>query len=191
MLEIKIKTDAGGTMDRLAAALNNVAGDIALQTAIAINYAAKFHRRQIAKQIKKLIAIRNLEPLEKATKVKQASPSNLVAEIHIERRARISLKEFSPTQTRAGVSYRISKTGGRKLLPGAFGPDIAKLHHHVFKREGKEREPIVFQAGPRMSTVYQKNNLSPWSEQDIQDRLEHELERRIKAVIHGKVRRVT
>ncbi|GGX01509.1 phage tail protein [Undibacterium macrobrachii] len=51
----------------------------------------------------------------------------------------LNLINFGARQTKKGVSIKISRDGGRKLIPGAF---IGNGGRTVFKREGKARLPI-------------------------------------------------
>jgi hypothetical protein len=51
----------------------------------------------------------------------------------------LNLINFAARQTNKGVSVKISRDGGRKLIPGAF---IANNGRTVFKRVGKDRFPI-------------------------------------------------
>lgn len=51
----------------------------------------------------------------------------------------LNLINFAARQTAKGVSVKISRDGGRKLIPGAF---IGNDGRTVFKRVGKDRLPI-------------------------------------------------
>ena len=51
----------------------------------------------------------------------------------------LNLINFGARQTAKGVSVKISRDGGRKLIPGAF---IGNDRRTVFKRVGKARLPI-------------------------------------------------
>lgn len=54
----------------------------------------------------------------------------------------LSLRLFKPAQHAKGVVYRPYTSGGMRLVPHAFGPEINKLGRGVFRRKGKERKPI-------------------------------------------------
>ena len=62
---------------------------------------------------------------------------------------RFGLNRFGARQTRKGVSYRISKQGGRTTIPGAF--IVESKGGNVFRRTGESRLPIQILRG-----------LSPW-----------------------------
>jgi hypothetical protein len=94
------------------------------------------------------------------------------AELTIYRKQRISLKYFKPKQHKKGVKVKVLKSAGRKLIPGAFGPDIAKLHGNVFKRKTKKRLPIRKLYG-----------LSPWGAFR-----KTKSEARVHRLIEGKLR---
>jgi hypothetical protein len=51
----------------------------------------------------------------------------------------LNLINFAARQTKQGVTVKISRNGGRKLIPGAF---IANKGRTVFMRTGKARLPI-------------------------------------------------
>lgn len=96
--------------------------------------------------------------------------------------ARIGLRNFSATQNRRGVAYRIEKGGARRTATGAFlarprigikggersfvdqsagGADdrASGDHQLVFKRAGKARLPIRSLKGPSPLAFVLKNNL--------------------------------
>lgn len=75
------------------------------------------------------------------------------AAVSLRKSGRIPLRDFGARQTKVGVSYRISKSQGRKILPGAFqGPRPglmkASWKGNAFRRVGKQRLPIVKLKGP-------------------------------------------
>ena len=55
---------------------------------------------------------------------------------------RIGLEKFGARQTKTGVSVRVRKDRGRKVIKGAFLAHDTNNRLRVFKREGKERLPI-------------------------------------------------
>lgn len=54
----------------------------------------------------------------------------------------IGLIDFNANQTRRGVSVRIKKGSGRKVLQSAFIATTSKGYRGVFRRTGKSRYPI-------------------------------------------------
>ncbi len=54
----------------------------------------------------------------------------------------LSLIHFGARQTRKGVSVKVRKDRGRRVIKGAFVAPDKGGHFRVFKRKGKERLPI-------------------------------------------------
>jgi len=65
---------------------------------------------------------------------------------------RIPLREFHPTQRRAGVSYRIGQRG-RTVAPHTFIARMRSGYEGVFKRVGRSRLPIFQPMGPSVPHV--------------------------------------
>ena len=98
---------------------------------------------------------------------------------------RLSLKRFKPRQKRKGVSYRVSKTEGRKTNPRAFmGPDrfrtSVRLGGHVFQRVGKTRLPIKKLMGPSIWGVFVKQRFRKPTELELKADLRKQVEDRIR-----------
>lgn len=86
------------------------------------------------------------------------------AEVVLKKSNRISLKDFKARQIKKGVSYKISKSKGRKTIAGAFrgprpGVIAQKLNGHVFKRIGATRNPIQKLYGPSPWGVFAINKM--------------------------------
>ncbi len=54
----------------------------------------------------------------------------------------LSLRLFKPIQGERGVIYRPYKSGSARMIPHAFGPNIAKLNHGVYRRKNKRRDSL-------------------------------------------------
>lgn len=67
---------------------------------------------------------------------------------------RIPLINFSARQTAKGVSYKISKTEGRKTIKSAFIISMSSGHKGVFRRAGPRRLPIIELKGPSVGEVF-------------------------------------
>ena len=96
-------------------------------------------------------------------------PDATTAVFGLRRSGRFSIKRFSHRQTRKGVSYRASKTIGRKLIPHAFiNPTLGS---HVFVRAStvgkttrmktKNKEAIFKTHAPSPWGVMKSNNRQP------------------------------
>lgn len=125
----------------------------------AINDTTKNLRTRISSDIRNRIVIKkkDLDRHIHFTRV-TAGGAGFSATVSLQRSSRPGLHVFSARQTRLGVTYRISKTGGRKLARSAF--EIEKWSRRVFKRAGKSRTPIVPLKGVSPWGVYVKNSLT-------------------------------
>lgn len=95
---------------------------------------------------------------------------------------RIPLKEFSPRQTAAGVTYR-GQMGGRRIVRGAF--IVPSLGGHVFRRKGASRLPIDKQFGPSVPQVFLQDRTQRAMERTGADRWRQNMERELRAVLRG------
>ena len=77
--------------------------------------------------------------------------------------AHVPVSDMGARQTRAGVTYKRYRSGGRMLIKGAFIATVGRLkpgressgHRGVFRREGKKRLPINEQWGPSIMAIWQ------------------------------------
>jgi hypothetical protein len=155
------------------------------ELAAALNETAKKAKSQINQKIRTELAVKSSD-LGKIIKVnRRASAAKLVAGVILEKTARLPLKVFAARQTAAGVTYKISKSEGRKLARSAFqGPKPgvmkASWRGNVFKRVGKSRLPIVKLMGASPWGVFTKQKMTPEQERDIKAELVKQMDRRIK-----------
>lgn len=114
----------------------------------AVNDTAKKTKTDISTEIRRKVAIkkRDIDPHIRRTRATVGKPS---AKITLSESTRLPLKYFGARQTKKGVTYKIDKAGGRKLIPGAFISQ--KMGGHVFVRVGAKRFPLRKPMG-----------LSPW-----------------------------
>jgi len=151
------------------------------ETATAINATARKTINMLSKEIGKELATPQ-KAIKTTIKVaSKASQNKLGATVRQRPTSRLSLKEFSARQTKKGVSYRVSKSQGRKTLAGAFIVD--KIGGHAFKRKTKSRLPIVKLQGPSPWGVTVKNKLDQLvAKRDVEPELIKQVERRIRAI---------
>lgn len=166
------------SMDQLAATLKTVSDNIIKEMGIATWETAKVSKAIIAKDVTNQIRVKQSD-VKKVIKQKRNYTQAIVT---LKKSSRFPLKRFSPRQTKAGVTYRISKSGKRELLPGGFmGPKpgvlAPKLHGHVWIRKGylapgasgprmrggaRMREPIYIPRGPSpLGVVLKGERLKP------------------------------
>lgn len=151
----------------------------------AINSTSKKTRLEMGRDIRKTVAIPKDE-VEKPLKIRAtASANNLQAVVSLKETPRLGLRHFGARQDKRGVSYKISKTGGRKRVNGAFQgpkPGVMKTSWkgNAFKRVGKSRLPIVLLKGVSAYGAYKKNELQGPQVKSIEEELAKQMDRRIK-----------
>lgn len=107
-------------------------------------------------------------------------PGRLSAELTLEKTKRIPISDFRHREMKSGgVSYKISKTKGRKRIRDAF--KVTKREGKVYARTSSSRYPIRMLRGP-----------SPWgvfvSKRANMDDLKTEGERRLLYELRERVR---
>ena len=115
----------------------------------------------------------------------KATDTQLAATITIKKTKRLGLRHFGAKQNKKGVSYKISKTKGRRFIASAFrGPMPDRIKEswkgNVFKREGKARLPIFHKRGPTPRGVYLKSDKDPMIRKQGLDELNKQIDRRIR-----------
>ena len=93
-----------------------------------------------SKKVREVYVIKARD-LKQFTKIRRASGSRSTATLIITG-SPIGLIHFGPKQVRRGVSVRIKKTSGRKVVKSAFIEVMPSGHIGVFQRVGKGRLPI-------------------------------------------------
>lgn len=116
-------------------------------------------KSELGKAVTSEIAIK-LKDVRKDITIQKVKPIGVRVTLH--KKNRFSLKRFNPRQNSQGVTYKIEKTGGRKLIKGAFmGPNPSvtsvRLYGHVWERKGKARLPIRKKKGPSAAGVLSKH----------------------------------
>ena len=119
--------------------------------------------------------------------VKKAKTPRDNARVTLKKEARLPLKAFKPNQTKKGVSYRISKSQGRKTIAGAFmgprpGTKAPGLHGHVWKREDKSRLPIRKLYGVSPWGVFIKRAMKQPTKNEGRLELKKQIARRIRFI---------
>ena len=169
----------GKGLDVLNAFLKDAPKQIPKETMIVLNLTAKDHKRAISKRVRSFVAI-DTKGANESIAIKKATKGRLTATVRIDPGFRPSLKRFKAKQTKAGVSYKIDKKGGRKTVAGAFGPNIPRLGNHVYKRENGKLKQL---RGVSLWGVYLKRNMIYWSDKEVREALEKQVQRRIRALI--------
>lgn len=177
MIEIR----ADKSLDQLISDLKSLSTNLTKELGIVAWNTAKKTKSVAAKQITSELAVTQREVKERITTKRRDTES----EVTVNKSKRIPLKEFKPRQTRKGVSYRISKTTGRKTAADAFmgpkpGTPAPRLHGHVWKRKGKTRLPIQKLYGPSPWGVLVSGDRIQNVTEETRGELRKQLEKRIR-----------
>ena len=181
---IAIEIDAK-QLTRLRKAVGKASTKFGRELAAAINATAKKTKRDIGRDVRSVIAIKKKEseePLKIRAKATADQPSTTVS---IAKTRRLGLRHFGARQDKKGVSFKISKQGGRQRVDGAFqgprpGVMNVKWKGNAFRRVGKERHPIIHLRGVSAFGAYVKNHFTQPQIKRINDELQKQMERRIK-----------
>jgi len=158
--------------------------DFAKQLAAGINDTAKDVRLKISRDIASEITMPVSDIKKRISTKGKATAVSLVAVVSLGWKKREGLQYFKARQTKAGVTYKISKKAGRGVVLGAFmGPSpgtfAPKLHGGVFKRVGKERLPIMKLRAVSAAGAFVKNKHDAVMPGFIRQKLAAQMERRI------------
>lgn len=180
---IAIEIDAS-QLNRLAEAVGKSGKSITKELAGAINQVSKKTKLQMGRDIRATVAMKKDEAEKPLSVRATASPTNLQAVVRLKKTPRLGLRHFGAKQDKRGVSYKISKKGGRKRVDGGFQgprPGVMRLKWkgNVFKRVGAGRLPIVQLKGVSAYGAYAKNELSGPQVEETKAELTKQIERRI------------
>lgn len=180
---LKINIDAM-QLKRLEVAAGNAKKSINKELAGAINAVSKKTKLQVGRDIRKTVNLKKDEAEKPLSIRSTAKENNLMAVVSLRKTRRLGLRHFGARQDKKGVSYKISKTGGRSRVQGAFQgpkPGVMKMSWkgNAFKRVGKERLPIVMLKGVSAFGAYAKNDLEGPQVKEINAELSKQMERRI------------
>ena len=159
MIEVVVNR---GQMRALREMLRSIPRDVPKALARALNKVAKSTHVRILRKISGEYAVSQRDLKNKNISLKRANYKNLMATIRIKGR-RIQLLTFKAKQLKKGVSYKIKKGRGRRVVyafmespPGSKKQTtMASGHRGVFKRRGKSRLPIVELYGPSVPAIFQ------------------------------------
>jgi len=171
----------------MKAVIENTGRNLRKELVIACNQTANKGKSIIAKEIGKELATPQKNIRTTTSTGRKASEVSISTTVEVKKSKRISLKEFGARQTKAGVSYKVSKSRGRNTIPGAFqGPRPGRINvrtkGNVFKRVGKSRLPIVKLYGPSTWGVFVVGKKQGPSVQEIEAELKKNIDRRIRFI---------
>lgn len=194
MLSVEIRKQQ---LDRLARATARAGKKMKKELAGAINQVSKKTKLQMGRDIRNTVNLKKDEAEKPLSIRTEASEGSLFAVVQLKKTPRLGLRHFGARQDRRGVSYKISKTGGRSRIEGAFQgpkPGVIKTSWkgNVFARvggnvkmtkgryQGKMRQQIEQKKGVSAYGAYVKNNLAAPLVSDVESELMKQVERRIK-----------
>jgi hypothetical protein len=179
-LGISLTADRLAQLDRDLVAIKN---GVPMAISGAINETLAETRTAMSRGITEKVAIkaRDIKP---HLAVIRSTPKTLAGTLKLSESSRIRLKYFGARQTKQGVTYRISRDGGRKMIRSAFGPNTPRLGGQVFRRAGKTRLPLIGpMKGPSPWGVVVKSGMDKTAAIDAQAALEKNLGQRVNYLV--------
>lgn len=170
--------------DSLVAALAAISENLDKELGIVAWKAGKKAKSIVAKEVTKELAVKQAV-VKKHVTVKRLFEGSSAISVRIDKSKRIPLRDFKARQIKSGVSYKISHSQGRKVVPKAFqGPKPGRMNvkwrGRVFKREGKRRLPIYQLFGPSPWGVMQKHKMKPDIKAEMRIEIRKQLAERIR-----------
>lgn len=193
MISVQVKSSSLASVKKI---MSDLGFNVRKELAVAVNKASDKTKSKMVKSIKdELITTQAVMKQAIGTKGK-ASEQSIETTIVLKKEKRLPLKEFKPTQNKTGVTYKISKTKGRKTIAGAFqGPRPGVMKRswkgNVFKRLGKKRLPIAKLFGPSVWGVFVVKKLEAPTTAEAQKELIKQVQERIRFLTlkaQGKLR---
>lgn len=143
-------------LNRLRDEIRGLKATLEREVATAINATSRSVMKDVNKEIRSEL-LTTKKAVDKALKIKgRARPGELSVTVVVRKVNRIPLRDFKARQTKAGVSYQISRSEGRESIKSAF--IVKKLGGHVFIRGEKTRKPIYQRLGPSPWGVFVKRD---------------------------------
>jgi hypothetical protein len=158
--------------------------NITKEVAAAINQVSKKTRLDMGRQVRETIALKKQESEKPISVTATATAASLQATVRLKKTPRLGLRHFGAKQDKKGVTYKISRQGGRQRVNGAFlgpKPGVIKMSWkgNAFRRTGSGRLPIVQLKGVSAYGAYAKNELAIPLAADVMAELHKQIERRI------------
>lgn len=167
---------------RMQSAIEGTGKVLAKELAAACNSTARLGVSIIAKEIGSELNVPQ-KAIKLSIKIRgKANRVTIRASVDVNKEGRINVGLFNGTyQKKEGISYKISKTQGRKTAKGAFL--IKKYDGKAYKRKGKERWPITGIYAPSPWGVMTKGKKIEPSTEKIAVKLKEQIEKRIKYLL--------
>ena len=180
-ISIEINADQ---LNRLSHAAIGAKKSLTKELAAAINAVSKKTKLEMGREIRATVNLKKDEAEKPLSIRAAASPQSLQAVVSLKKTPRLGLRHFGARQDKRGVSFKISKRGGRGRVDGAFmGPKPGAVktswRGNAFKRVGSGRLPIIQIKGVSAFGAYVKNNLTGPQVEAVNAELTKQIERRI------------
>lgn len=181
MIEVDIVFDKK-KMEMAQAMLSGIKNGFPKAVSRAINRTATTTNVQASKLIKKEYTIKG------GTKgtVTKATTSMLAGNINFKGRPRL-LRNFSMGITKKGITARVKRSSGRRLIPRTFiRPLVGSNVPGVLQRKkGAARYPIEVLHGPSLPQMAGNVNVQPEVEKFIQEKMDERLNHEVDALLKG------
>ena len=182
--------------DKLSLAVAAAGKNLRKEMAAAVNATVKDAERKMARDIGAEITMKIGDIKKNIRSPRKATEINPQGSVSLWWSDREGLEHFKAKHIQSGVSYQISKKGGRVTVSGAFmGPKpgmlAPKLYGGVYKRVGAQRkltkgrrqgkmgQLIVRLFGVSPAGVFMKKNMDQALPFYLTGYLKHQMERRI------------
>jgi hypothetical protein len=175
MIELSVSKDQ---LNRLAASLGDKAHRLPRELQTAVNAVARKVASQTAKDLSKIMPLKQ-KTLKKIVRQKsKASTQSLRAVVQVGEGYPIPLLYFKPTQLKKGVTVKMRKGQSKYLIRDAFV--VKQYGGRVYKRVGETRRPIKQQFGPKPGDYYAELGTQRKATQLAKEELAKQVERRIR-----------
>lgn len=163
--------------------LEGIKGGLPTAASGAINETLMESRTQIVRGITSRVNIK-AKDIRPHIRIVRSTPKTMTGKLTLAETKRLGLKYFGARQTARGVSYRIAKSGGRTMIPSAFGVTIPRLGGQVFLRVGRERLPLRGPLrGPSPWGVVVKSGIDKQAQIDASAAMDKNLGQRVQFLI--------
>lgn len=139
----------------------------------ALNRTATGMKTEVSRQIRSVLNVR-AQDVNKRLSIRRAASGERSVEIVIGARG-LPLLAFGARQTKKGVSVKVLRRGGRKLVRGAFIAQMKSGHRGVFVRRGKKSLPIDERFGEMPAQTILRPNVIADVTEKARARFEREL----------------
>ena len=181
MIEVNIVFDKK-QMEMAQAMLSGIKNGMPKAVSRAINRTATTTNVQASKLIKKEYTIKN----GTKGKVTRASTSRLAGNINFKGRPRL-LRNFSMGITKKGITARVKKSSGRRLIPRTFIRPLknSNVPGVLQRKKGAARYPVKVLHGPSLPQMAGNVNVQPEVEKFIQQKMDERLNHEVDALLKG------